>query len=93
MCSSLASTVTNTTLSRARRGQTRYNPDIVLDGARCSQRSADGPPSLPQAITAESMVTDIIAMKRLNFNAVRCSHYPNDQRWCADAALTFAKHK
>ena len=27
------------------------------------------------------MVADILAMKRLNINAVRCSHYPNDPFW------------
>ncbi len=32
-------------------------------------------------VSEESMVGDIVAMKRLNFNAVRCSHYPNAQRW------------
>jgi beta-galactosidase len=32
-------------------------------------------------VSEESMVGDIIAMKRLNFNAVRCSHYPNCARW------------
>jgi len=32
-------------------------------------------------ITEESMVQDILAMKRCNINAVRNSHYPNHRRW------------
>jgi beta-galactosidase len=34
-----------------------------------------------QAISEASMVMDILLMKRANFNAVRMSHYPNDQRF------------
>ena len=33
------------------------------------------------AITIESMIKDIKLMKRLNFNAVRTSHYPNHPYW------------
>lgn len=33
------------------------------------------------------MVDDILLMKQLNFNAMRCSHYPNDQRWCVQPQL------
>lgn len=29
----------------------------------------------------DHMVRDIKLMKAANINAVRCSHYPNDQRW------------
>lgn len=32
-------------------------------------------------VSEASMRADIDAMKRLNFNAVRCSHYPNAPRW------------
>lgn len=32
-------------------------------------------------ITEESMIEDIRLMKQNNFNAVRCSHYPNHYRW------------
>ena len=32
------------------------------------------------------MVADIRLMKDLNFNCVRCSHYPCDERWYATAA-------
>ncbi len=33
------------------------------------------------AITIETMVKDIIMLKRFNFNAVRTSHYPNHPYW------------
>jgi beta-galactosidase len=29
----------------------------------------------------EHMMLDIKLMKSANINAVRCSHYPNDNRW------------
>lgn len=29
----------------------------------------------------DHMTVDIKLMKAANINAVRCSHYPNDQRW------------
>ena len=38
-------------------------------------------PALGKAITEAGMLEDILLMKQLNFNAVRCSHYPNAQRW------------
>jgi beta-galactosidase len=34
-----------------------------------------------KAITEESMLADILLMKRFNINAVRTSHYPNHERW------------
>ncbi len=34
-----------------------------------------------KALTVESMLADIHLMKRHNINAVRTSHYPNDERW------------
>jgi beta-galactosidase len=34
-----------------------------------------------QVVTEEDMVQDILLMKQNNFNAVRCSHYPNAARW------------
>ena len=34
-----------------------------------------------KAVTDEGMVQDIKLMKQFNFNAVRCSHYPNAERW------------
>ena len=35
-----------------------------------------------KALTDAGMLQDILLMKQMNFNAVRCSHYPNDVRWC-----------
>lgn len=34
-----------------------------------------------KSVTEEGMLADIYLMKQLNFNAVRCSHYPNAIRW------------
>lgn len=34
-----------------------------------------------QVVTEEDMVQDILLMKQNNFNAARCSHYPNAPRW------------
>lgn len=34
-----------------------------------------------KALTVEDMRRDVVTMKRLNFNAVRTSHYPNDPRF------------
>ncbi|MFA7174294.1 MAG: glycoside hydrolase family 2 TIM barrel-domain containing protein [Kiritimatiellia bacterium] len=38
-------------------------------------------PDYGYAVPYASMVEDVRLMKRLNINAVRCSHYPNDPRW------------
>ncbi|HOV93755.1 MAG TPA: glycoside hydrolase family 2 TIM barrel-domain containing protein [Spirochaetales bacterium] len=34
-----------------------------------------------RALTTQEMVRDIELLKEHHFNAVRCSHYPNDERW------------
>ncbi|KAK9808191.1 hypothetical protein WJX73_006921 [Symbiochloris irregularis] len=34
-----------------------------------------------KAVTEEGMLKDIQLLKQLNFNAVRCAHYPNWMRW------------
>lgn len=34
-----------------------------------------------QVVTEEDMVQDILLMKQNNFNAARCSHYPNAPHW------------
>jgi beta-galactosidase len=41
----------------------------------------DHDPVTGRYVTEERMLQDIIRMKELNINAVRCSHYPNDPRW------------
>jgi beta-galactosidase len=38
-------------------------------------------PVTGRSLDLETMETDIGLLKRLNFNAVRTSHYPNDPRW------------
>jgi len=38
-------------------------------------------PDTGDAVSYERMVQDIKLLKRLNINAVRTSHYPNDPRW------------
>ena len=38
-------------------------------------------PYLGRAITESSMLEDIKLMKQHNINAVRASHYPNQERW------------
>ena len=38
-------------------------------------------PDRGQAITVEGMEQDILVMKQNNVNAMRCSHYPNQQAW------------
>jgi beta-galactosidase len=38
-------------------------------------------PDLGHVTTMEAMVRDITLMKQHNINTVRCSHYPNDERW------------
>ena len=34
-----------------------------------------------KAVTEQGMLDDVLLLKQLNFNAVRCSHYPNAVRW------------
>ena len=34
-----------------------------------------------KGLDRETMLLDALTMKRYNFNAVRCSHYPNDPHW------------
>lgn len=38
-------------------------------------------PRLGRVVTEAMMVDDALTIKRLNFNAVRCSHYPQHPRW------------
>ena len=41
----------------------------------------DHHPERGKAVTVDDMRDDLVAMKRHNLNAVRCSHYPNDHRF------------
>lgn len=41
----------------------------------------DHDPVTGKVITEASMLKDILTMKRFNINAVRTSHYPNNERW------------
>jgi len=41
----------------------------------------DDHPDRGAAVTIDDMLDDLVAMKRANTNAVRCSHYPNDHRF------------
>lgn len=57
---------------------------VLLNGQRLVIRGVDRHehhPETGRALTRERMRDEIIAMKRLNFNAVRTSHYPNDPVW------------
>ena len=57
---------------------------VMINGTRLIVRGVDRHefhPERGRAVTEEDMRNDIIAMKRLNFNAVRTSHYPDDPRW------------
>ena len=57
---------------------------LKLNGTRLVLRGVNRHEHHPvrgRALNREDMVADIVAMKRLNFNAVRTSHYPKDPRW------------
>ena len=50
---------------------------LLLRGVNRHEFSPDG----GHVVTREEMLQDILLMKRHNVNAVRASHYPNDQYW------------
>ncbi|MGQ9779507.1 MAG: glycoside hydrolase family 2 TIM barrel-domain containing protein [Bacillota bacterium] len=57
---------------------------LLLNGQRLVIRGVnrhEHHPERGRALTREDMLREIIAIKRLNFNAVRTSHYPNDPYW------------
>jgi len=57
---------------------------ILINGAPIYFRGVnrhEHEPVRGHAVTVESMLQDIVLMKRFNINAVRTSHYPNDPRW------------
>uniref|UniRef100_A0A0G4I885 beta-galactosidase n=1 Tax=Chromera velia CCMP2878 TaxID=1169474 RepID=A0A0G4I885_9ALVE len=55
---------------------------LCLNGKPLRVRGAnrhEHDPLRGKAVTGDSMKEDLLLMKRNNFNAVRCSHYPNDR--------------
>ncbi|MAS35545.1 MAG: beta-galactosidase subunit alpha [Anaerolineaceae bacterium] len=61
-----------------------WDGQICLNGAPLVFRGVnrhEHDPDSGHAVTVDSMVEDILLMKRLNVNAVRTAHYPNDPRW------------
>lgn len=57
---------------------------VLLNGKRLIIRGVDRHEHHPEkgrAVPEDWMRQEILAMKRLNFNAVRTSHYPNDPTW------------
>ena len=60
------------------------NRQVLLNGKRMVVRGVDRHEFHPvkgRALSVDDMRAEILTMKRLNFNAVRTSHYPNDTRW------------
>ncbi|MGH9306990.1 MAG: glycoside hydrolase family 2 TIM barrel-domain containing protein [Acidimicrobiales bacterium] len=54
---------------------------LLINGAPVYIRGVnrhDHNPRTGKALTRADIRADLVAMKRFNFNAVRCSHYPND---------------
>lgn len=50
---------------------------VLLKGADRHEMDPDG----GYNVSEQRMIQDIMMMKRMNINAVRTSHYPNDPRW------------
>ena len=59
-------------------GQVCVNGEAVLI---CGVNRHEHDPKTLKVISEASMIKDIRIMKQHNFNAVRCSHYPNHHRW------------
>ncbi len=60
------------------------NGQAVLNGQPILFKGVDRHETDPiygRAVTKESMIEDILIMKRFNINAVRTSHYPNNPTW------------
>ncbi|MEI8343300.1 MAG: glycoside hydrolase family 2 TIM barrel-domain containing protein, partial [Verrucomicrobiota bacterium] len=58
--------------------------DLLINGRRVLIKGVnrhDHHPDHAKALPYETMRQDVLLMKRFNFNAVRCSHYPNDPRF------------
>ena len=59
---------------------------VFINGKRVMFKGADRHDTHPlygKAVPVESMIEDILIMKRYNLNTVRTSHYPNDPRMYA----------
>jgi beta-galactosidase len=50
---------------------------VLIRGVNRHEHTADKGKTVSEA----SMLTDVLLMKRYNFNAVRTCHYPNHSRW------------
>jgi beta-galactosidase/evolved beta-galactosidase subunit alpha len=60
------------------------NGNVLVNGVPIMIKGVnrhDHHPDLGKAVSLESMIEDILLMKRHNINAVRTSHYPNDPRF------------
>ncbi|MCU0792564.1 MAG: DUF4981 domain-containing protein [Opitutaceae bacterium] len=58
--------------------------DLLINGKRVLIKGVnrhDHDPDTAKVVSPEMMRRDLVLMKRFNFNAVRCSHYPNDPRF------------
>jgi beta-galactosidase len=66
-----------TVLSPTSRNFLHNNCPIMLRGANRHEHD----PHLGKTVSLNSMKQDAALMKQFNFNAVRCSHYPNQPLW------------
>lgn len=60
------------------------NRNLLINGKRVLIKGVnrhDHHDTKGKALDRETMRLDALTMKRFNFNAVRCSHYPNDPYW------------
>ncbi len=58
--------------------------DLLINARRVLIKGVnhhDHHPDFGKAVPYAILVRDVQLMKQFNFNAVRCSHYPNDPRW------------
>ena len=50
---------------------------VLMKGVNRGESDVNG----GKSVSMETMIQDILLMKRHNINAVRSSHHPNDPRW------------
>ena len=60
-------------------GQFMHNGRPIM--MRGVNRHEHSPDNRARVVTSSAMQRDATLMKKLNFNAVRCSHYPNHELW------------